>query len=134
MTEPERIPWNVYRASCPTRQVLNCISDKWAVLVIGCLLERERRSGELLREIEGISQKMLTQTLRALERDGLVHREVFPSVPPRVDYSLTALGQSLAGIVDQLRQWSEQHVEQVLHSQEQFDATSGTSGRGAASR
>ncbi|MBO9516591.1 MAG: helix-turn-helix transcriptional regulator [Porphyrobacter sp.] len=120
--ETQNTDWNVFRTNCPTRQVLNCISDKWAVLVVGCLLERDRRSGELRREIEGISQKMLTQTLRALERDGLVHREVFPSVPPRVDYSLTPLGQSLGQIVDQLRQWSEEHIEQVLHCQEQFDA------------
>ncbi|MEO9338680.1 helix-turn-helix domain-containing protein [Mesorhizobium sp. SB112] len=119
---PPLTPWNVFKATCPTRQVLNCISDKWAVLVIGCLLERDRRTGELRRKIEGISQKMLTQTLRALERDGLVHRQVFPSVPPRVDYSLTPLGRSLGGLVDQLRQWSEQHIEQVLHSQEQYDA------------
>ncbi|KRA84562.1 HxlR family transcriptional regulator [Altererythrobacter sp. Root672] len=124
----QNVRWNVYQATCPTRQVLNCISDKWAVLIVGCLLERGRRSGELRRDIEGISQKMLTQTLRALERDGLVHREVFPSVPPRVDYSLTPLGQSLGQIVDQLRQWSEQHVEQVLLCQEQFDAEDRTLG------
>lgn len=120
--ETQKKPWNVYKASCPTRQVLNCISDKWSVLIIGCLRERDRRAGELRRDIEGISQKMLTQTLRALERDGLVGREVFASVPPRVDYSLTPLGQSLSQIVDQLRQWSEQNVEQVLQAQGKFDA------------
>jgi DNA-binding HxlR family transcriptional regulator len=103
--------------------VLDCIADKWSVLVLGCLLERGRRSGELRREIEGISQKMLTQTLRALERDGLVHRQVFPSVPPRVEYSLTPLGSSLGQIVDQLRQWSEQNVEEILQSQQAFDGT-----------
>ncbi len=128
-TEPPKMPWNVYKASCPTRQVLNCISDKWAVLVMGCLLERSRRSGELRRDIEGISQKMLTQTLRALERDGLVHREVFPSIPPRVNYSLTPLGKSLGQIVDQLRQWSEHHVEKILYSQEQYDAGDSTPGQ-----
>lgn len=119
--ETEKKAWNVYKASCPTRQVLNCISDKWAVLIIGCLLEHDRRSSELRRDIEGISQKMLTQTLRALERDGLVRREVFPSVPPRVDYSLTPLGRSLGQIVDQLRQWSEQNVEEVMEAQGAFD-------------
>lgn len=117
-----QIAWDAYKITCPTRQVLNCISDKWAVLVVGCLLERNRRTGEIRREIEGISQKMLTQTLRALERDGLVRREVFPSVPPRVDYSLTQLGQSLGQIVDQLRHWSERNIEEVLKSQERYDA------------
>lgn len=126
---PEKIVWNVYKASCPTRQVLDCIADKWAVLIIGCLLERGRRSGELRRDIEGISQKMLTQTLRALERDGLVQRVVFASVPPRVDYALTPLGESLGQIVDQLRQWSERHVEDVLQSQERFKAGDETSTR-----
>lgn len=129
MTEPARKQWDAYKVTCPTRQVLDCISDKWAVLIVGCLLERSRRTGELRREIEGISQKTLTQTLRALERDGLVRRDVFPSVPPRVDYSLTPLGQSLGQIVDQLRQWSEQHIELVLHSQEQFDAGDEASSR-----
>lgn len=130
MTPDARPLWNVYKASCPTRQVLNCISDKWAVLVMGCLLERGRRTGELRRDIEGISQKMLTQTLRALERDGLVERKVFPSVPPRVEYSLTPLGRSLGTIVDQLRRWSELHVTDVLQAQELFDqAGPRTSGR-----
>ena len=117
------ISWNVYNASCPTRQVLDCISDKWAVLVIWCLLERDRRSGELRRDIEGISQKMLTQTLRALERDGLVRRDIFATVPPKVDYALTPLGRSLGQVVDQLRQWSEQHIEEVLQSRRRFDVS-----------
>jgi DNA-binding HxlR family transcriptional regulator len=120
-TEPSP-HWNVYKSTCPTRQVLDCIADKWSVLVVGCLLEGSRRSGELRREIEGVSQKMLTQTLRALERDGLVHRQVFPTVPPMVEYSLTPLGRSLGDIVDELRQWSERHVEQILQSQEKFDS------------
>lgn len=128
-TKPPQIPWDAYKVTCPTRQVLNCISDKWAVLVVGCLVERGRRSGELRREIEGISQKMLTQTLRALERDGLVRREVFPSVPPRVDYSLTPLGRSLGQIVDQLRQWAERNIEEVLQSQEHYDAGDGAPGK-----
>jgi DNA-binding HxlR family transcriptional regulator len=115
-------PWNVYKVTCPTRQVLDCISDKWAVLVVGCLLERGRRTGELRRAIEGISQKMLTQTLRTLERDGLVQRQVFPSVPPKVEYTLTPLGRSLAEIVDRLRLWAEENVEAVLQSQSSFDS------------
>lgn len=118
---PPPVRWNAFRETCPTRQVLDGISGKWAVLVIGCLLVRSRRNGELLREIDGISQKMLTQTLRVLERDGLVHRHVFASVPPKVDYSLTSLGQSLGEVVDQLRQWSEHNIAEVLHSRRRFD-------------
>ncbi len=117
--------WNVYQATCPTRKVLDCIADKWAVLIIGCLLERSRRTGELRRDIEGVSQKMLTQTLRSLERDGLVRREVHASVPPQVRYALTPLGLSLGQIVDQMRVWSEQNIEAVLHSQTEYDAASG---------
>lgn len=114
--------WNVYKADCPTRQVLDCIADKWALLIVASLLERSQRTGELRRGIEGISQKMLTQTLRALERDGIVRRDLFPSVPPRVDYELTPLGQALAAIVDQLRGWSEANIEAVLASQAAFDS------------
>lgn len=116
------ISWDVYKVTCPTRQVLDCIANKWAVLVIGCLLERSRRTGELRRDIEGISQKMLTQTLRALERDGLVRRDVIPTVPPRVDYALTPLGISLGNIVRQLSLWSEGHIEEILDSQARFDS------------
>lgn len=116
---------NVYKIDCPTRQVIDCIADKWAVLIVGCLFENSRRSGELRREIEGISQKMLTQTVRTLERNGLVHREVFPSVPARVTYSLTPLGKALGEVVDQLRQWSEAHIDQIVQSQKHFDAASG---------
>lgn len=76
---------------------------------------------ELHRGIEGVSQKMLTQTLRALERDGILRREVFASVPPKVEYSLTPLGQSLSHLVDALRVWAEANVEQVMRSQAQYD-------------
>lgn len=117
----QRPAWDVYKATCPTRLVLNCIADKWAVLVVGMLLGGTRRFGELRKSIEGVSQKMLTQTLRSLERDGIVSRRVFASVPPKVEYTLTPLGLSLARIVDELRQWSESNIEQVLDSQQQFD-------------
>lgn len=119
--ETQRPAWDVYKATCPTRLVLNCIADKWAVLVVGMLLGGTRRFGELRKSIEGVSQKMLTQTLRSLERDGIVSRRVFASVPPKVEYTLTPLGLSLARIVDELRQWSESNIEHVLDSQQQFD-------------
>ena len=121
-TDQVRGKWDATKGACPTRQVLDCIADKWSVLIIGCLMEKSRRSGELRREIEGVSQKMLTQTLRALERDGLISRDVFPSVPPKVEYALTPLGSSLAQVVDRLREWSEQNVEHVISSQKAFDA------------
>ena len=114
-------PWNPYLASCPTRQVLDCIADKWAVLVVGLLIAGRRRFGELRREIQGVSQKMLTQTLRSLERDGLISRRVYACVPPKVEYSLTPLGQSLAETLDGLRVWAESNIEDVLQSQMAFD-------------
>lgn len=117
----QRPAWNVYQATCPTRQVLDCIADKWAVLVVGLLIDGTRRFGELQRSIEGVSQKMLTQTLRSLERDGIVQRRVYASVPPKVEYSLTPLGRSLSTIVDDLRRWAEGNIDDVLASQQSFD-------------
>ncbi len=119
--------WNPYQATCPTRQVLDCVADKWAVLVIGLLLGGTRRFGELRRDIEGVSQKMLTQTLRSLERDGIINREIFACVPPKVEYSLTSLGMSLATTLDALRLWAEQNIEEVLRSQQSFDAAGSSS-------
>jgi DNA-binding HxlR family transcriptional regulator len=119
----ERPAWDVYKLSCPTRQVLDCIADKWAALVVGLLLGGTRRFGEMRKAIEGVSQKMLTQTLRNLERDGIVSRRVYATVPPKVEYSLTPLGLSLARIVDDLRVWSESNIEVVLASQQAYDST-----------
>ena len=105
--------YNVYAAQCPTRQALDRIADKWTALIVGLLGERTYRFGELRRGIEGISHKVLTQTLRSLERDGLVHREVKPTVPPTVEYSLTSLGATLVAPLKTIRDWAEQHIEQV---------------------
>ena len=121
MDLPDHPAWNVFQATCPTRRILECISDKWAVLIVGLLQDGTKRFGELRRGIEGVSQKMLTQTLRALERDGILQREVFASVPPKVEYSLTPLGQSLSHLVDALRVWAEANVDQVLRSRAQYD-------------
>lgn len=118
----QRPAWDVYKVTCPTRQVLDCIADKWAVLVVGLLLGGTRRFGEMRKAIEGVSQKMLTQTLRSLERDGIVSRKVYATVPPKVEYSLTPLGQSLARIVEDLRVWSESNIEIVLASQQAYDS------------
>lgn len=117
-----RPAWNPYLATCPTRQVLDCVADKWAVLIVGLLRGGPQRFGELRRGIEGVSQKMLTQTLRSLERDGIVHRAELTSAPPKVvSYSLTPMGRSLATTLDALRLWAEQHIEDVLRHREVFD-------------
>jgi DNA-binding HxlR family transcriptional regulator len=113
--------WNVFNDQCPTRLVLARIADKWTVMIVLLLSQKRLRFGELKREIPGISQKMLTQTLRALERDGLVVRTVYAEVPPRVEYSLTGLGKTLVGILTQIRDWSETHIEAVLAAQKAFD-------------
>jgi len=106
--------YNAYAASCPTRQALDRIADKWTVLVVGLLGTRPHRFGELLHGIDGISQKMLTQTLRSLEFDGLVSRRVKATVPVTVEYSLTATGRTLTEPLDAVRRWAEQHIEAVL--------------------
>lgn len=121
-TEAQQAPhWNVYDANCPTRLVLNRIADKWTVLVVSSLEQGTKRFNSLQREIGGISQKMLTQTLRGLERDGLVSRTIYPTIPPKVEYTLTDLGRTLVGLVDAVRVWSEQHIENVIQAQTTYD-------------
>jgi DNA-binding HxlR family transcriptional regulator len=126
MTETETntvTVWNVYEAACPTRLVLNRIADKWTVLVVSSLQQGTKRFSTLQREIGGVSQKMLTQTLRGLERDGLVMRTIYPTVPPKVEYTLTPLGCTLVGLVDAIRVWSETHIEAVIDAQTIYDST-----------
>jgi DNA-binding HxlR family transcriptional regulator len=101
--------------------MLNRIADKWTVLVLGLLENEAKRFSTLQREIGGISQKMLTQTLRGLERDGLVARTVYPEVPPRVEYMITLLGNTLVGLLAALRVWSETHIDEVLQAQRDYD-------------
>lgn len=118
----QQVAWNVYDANCPTRQVLNRIADKWTVLVVTALESETKRFSALQREVGGVSQKMLTQTLRGLERDGLIKRTIYPTVPPKVEYSLTPLGQTLVLMLDAIRTWSETHIEEVLKAQNVFDS------------
>jgi DNA-binding HxlR family transcriptional regulator len=113
---------DVYNPLCPSRQVLSRVGDKWVVLIIGILQQGTIRFGVLKREAAGISQKMLTQTLRNLERDGLVDRRVFAEVPVRVEYSLTELGSSLLPVLIPLMRWSEAHLKEIEAAQKQFDA------------
>jgi len=112
---------DVYDKNCPTRQVLDRIADKYTVLVIIFLQDKPRRFGELQRMITGISQKMLTHTLRSLERDGLLTRTVYPEVPPHVEYTLTPLGETLIELLAGLRHWSETHIEAVIEAQTEYD-------------
>ena len=113
--------WNVYDQNCPTRLALDRIADKWTVLIVGRLATGTRRFGELRREITGISPKVLTQKLRELERDGIIVRKIFASVPPRVDYSLTPFGSTLIDLLDAVRVWAESHIESMLESQVEYD-------------
>jgi DNA-binding HxlR family transcriptional regulator len=118
----DKFGWNVYATACPTRLVLDRIADKWAVLVLGLLGGGPVRFNQLRRQIEGISQKMLSQSLKSLERDGLVARKVIPTVPVTVEYSITPLGETLSATVDGLRIWAETHIEKVLMAQRRYDA------------
>ncbi len=112
----------VYQGNCPTREILSRIGDKWTTLIIGLLAGSEnRRFNELRRAIGGISQKMLTQTLRDLERDGLVKRTIYAEIPPRVEYSLTSLGRTLCDPINALREWAQHHLQDVRAAQEAFD-------------
>jgi len=100
-------PPSVMDETCAARQVLDLIADKWTVLIVYALSSETRRYNELKRMIGGVTNKMLTQTLRRLEARGILHREVYPEIPPRVEYSLTPLGKSLAELVYGLIEWSE---------------------------
>jgi DNA-binding HxlR family transcriptional regulator len=113
---------DVYAKDCPSRTLLDRIGDTWSVLTVALLADGPLRYTELAHRITGISPKMLTQTLRALERDGLVTRTVYPVVPPRVDYALTTLGRNLLGLVDALQEWAEKHIIEVLESRDAYDA------------
>lgn len=104
------------------REVLNRVGDKWSMFVIGRLGDGPKRFSELRRTIDGISQRMLTLTLRGLERDGLVTRTVFPTVPPRVDYALTPLGATLLPPVSALVAWAQQNRLEIQDARNRFDA------------
>jgi DNA-binding HxlR family transcriptional regulator len=111
-------------AQCPSRLVLDRIADKWTALIIQVLANGTKRYAELQREIGGISQKMLTQTLRSLERDGLVQRKVHPVVPPKVEYSLTKLGRTLIEPLHALCRWSEKHLAELQANRAQANVKS----------
>lgn len=109
------------REDCEVRQILDRVADKWSLLVIALLDRRKLRFSELKREIDGVSQRMLTVTLRQLERDGLVRRTVHPVVPPRVDYELTPLGGTLHTTIRSLVTWTERHQNEIAAAREAYD-------------
>ncbi|MFC4503658.1 MULTISPECIES: winged helix-turn-helix transcriptional regulator [Streptomyces] len=129
-----KLEYDAFLASCPSRQLLDRISDKWVALVLAalgsdaprpgedCIGEpRSMRYSELSRRLAGVSQKMLTQTLRSLERDGVLTRTVTPTVPVTVTYELTDLGFSLHGVMRGIKEWAEAHMDEVFANREQYD-------------
>src|SRR5438477_4538750 len=116
---------SVLKPQCPSRIVLERIADKWTALIIQVLANGTQRYASLQRTIGGISQKMLTQTLRSLERDGLVLRKVHPVVPPKVEYSLTPLGRTLIDPLNAICHWSEKYLPQLQANRDRSAAPTG---------
>ncbi|RSM67380.1 transcriptional regulator [Amycolatopsis sp. WAC 01376] len=115
-------PWDIYLRNCPCRDVLDLLANKWTALVLGALSRRPHRFGELRRAVGGISQKMLTQNLRAFERDGLVTRTVFPTAPPTVEYALTERGSSAGTLLMAVSEWSVANFDGILDSRKEYDS------------
>ena len=107
---------------CPVREILDRVGDKWSVLVVALLRDVAKRFSELRRSIDGISQRMLTLTLKGLERDGLVTRTVFATIPPRVDYELTALGHTLLKPIMALADWADENRPAIMEARRRYDA------------
>ncbi len=113
--------FDAFNAACPAREILASVANKWTVLVLSVLTQDTTRFNELRRRVQGVTQKALTQTLRDLERLGLVSRRIYAEVPPRVEYSLTALGRSLVKVLDDIKAWTETHAPDVMQAQQRFD-------------
>ncbi|GAA3994652.1 helix-turn-helix transcriptional regulator [Streptomyces sp. NBC_01352] len=125
-SEAQDLPYNVFAKACPSRGTLEHVTGRWGALALGALHEHgSLRFNELRRRIDGVSEKMLSQTLHALERDGLVHREAQPTNPPRVDYELTTLGREVAERLIGLIHFVEGRMDDVLTARERYDATRG---------
>jgi DNA-binding HxlR family transcriptional regulator len=120
--DQEKRDYDAFLDGCPTRELLSRLTDKWVALVIPALAGGPQRHSELAHRIAGVSQKMLTQTLRTLERDGLVTRTVTAAVPVRVDYALTPLGHELFPVMLAIKDWAEAHMDRVFEARAQFDA------------
>ncbi|MFL6022601.1 MAG: winged helix-turn-helix transcriptional regulator [Marmoricola sp.] len=120
--ETMEYPPDAFARDCASRVVLDRIGDRWTVLVVVALAGGRLRFSELRARIEGITPKVMTQTLRALERDGVLTREVFAEVPPRVEYELTELGRDLLAPIDAVRVWAEQHASRIVANRDVYDA------------
>ncbi len=114
MKDNDNNAYNAYESTCASHAVLETLSKKWVYLVISALRHDRMRNADLARKLNGISPKMLSQTLRMLEHDGLVNREVFAEVPPRVEYELTPLGHELGVLMDSIRLWAETHAPEII--------------------
>ncbi len=117
-TQPK---WTPYVSRCPTRFVLDRVADKWTVLILGLLARQKMRFNALLRQIEGLSQKVLSQTLKSMERDGLVTRTAYSTVPVTVEYAITPLGTTLARSLVDVIAWAEENIHAVLSAQKAYD-------------
>ncbi|WP_405979227.1 winged helix-turn-helix transcriptional regulator [Streptomyces sp. NBC_00158] len=118
---PDVKPANVKAPTCPSRGILEHVTSRWGVLVLAALVERSYRFSELRREVGGVSEKMLAQTLQTLERDGFVHRHAHPVIPPHVDYTLTDLGREAAEQVWALARWTERRTGEVQRARAAYD-------------
>ncbi|MEU0571571.1 helix-turn-helix domain-containing protein [Nonomuraea sp. NPDC005983] len=112
---------DAFLRACKPRTVLDMLTNKWTMLAMGALLDGPRRFNELRRMLDGITQKMLSQTLRAMERDGLATRTVYPTIPPRVEYELTDLGRSATAMLRVVAAWSAEHADEVLAARQVYD-------------
>jgi DNA-binding HxlR family transcriptional regulator len=112
-------PADLFNPNCPSRDVLELIGSKWSMLILCVLYDRKTRTGDLKRTVNGISQKMLTQTLRQMEQNGIVNRISYPEVPPRVEYELTTLGYSLGDLVVKMEQWIVENFPAILLARKQ---------------
>ncbi|MEU5246818.1 helix-turn-helix domain-containing protein [Streptomyces asoensis] len=125
-TEDRNLPFDVFARACPSRGTLEHVTGRWGGLTLGALHEGSLRFNELRRRVDGVSEKMLSQTLHALERDGLVHREAQPTNPPRVDYELTPLGREVTERLLSLIHCVEGRMDDVLAARERYDGMRGT--------
>ncbi|MEV6697866.1 MULTISPECIES: helix-turn-helix domain-containing protein [unclassified Streptomyces] len=123
------LAYDVFSRQCPSRGTLEHVTGRWGALTLGALHEGSFRFNELRRRVDGVSEKMLSQTLHALERDGLVHREAQPTNPPRVDYELTPLGREISERLLALIQFVEGRMDDVLASRSRYDADGARGGR-----
>lgn len=122
-TEEQPLPYDVFAKACPSRGTLEHVTGRWGALTLGALQEGSLRFNELRRRVDGVSEKMLSQTLQGLERDGLVHREAQPTNPPRVDYELTPLGHEVAERLLELIRFVEGRMDSVLAARARYDET-----------